>query len=46
MLKLLKKDKAINFEGIFLMYPMHKDTDITLTNPDYDAIGMLPANLQ
>ena len=29
-LKLLKKDKVINFKPMFLMHPMHKDEEITL----------------
>ena len=36
MLKILKNRKVITFEGQFLMYPMHKDAEITLLNPDYD----------
>ena len=30
MLKILKRRKAIDFKGQFLMYPMHKDEVITL----------------
>ena len=36
MLKILKRNKAIDFKGVFLMYPMHKEYKITLINPDYD----------
>merc|ERR1711916_118334 len=36
MLKILKNKKVIDFNGLFLMYPMHKDEVITLKNPDYD----------
>ena len=35
MLKLLKKDKALAYKQMFLMYPMHKDEEVTLINPDY-----------
>lgn len=30
MLKLLKNEGKIDFKGMFLMYPMHKDVIITL----------------
>lgn len=33
---LIKRRKVIDFKGQFLMYPMHKDEVVTLTNPDYD----------
>ena len=36
MLKVLKNRKAITFDQMFLMYPMHKDEIVTLTNPAYD----------
>ena len=32
MLKILKRRKAIDFEGQFLMYPMHKAEIITLVD--------------
>ena len=35
MLKLLKKDKVLAYKQMFLMYPMHKDEEVTLINPDY-----------
>ena len=35
MLKLLKKDKALAYKQMFLMYPMHKDEEVTLINPNY-----------
>ncbi|KNC49030.1 uncharacterized protein AMSG_04774 [Thecamonas trahens ATCC 50062] len=35
-LKILKKRGVINFEQMFLMYPMHKDEIVTLVN-DPDA---------
>merc|ERR1711892_22464 len=36
MLKLLKDRKAIKYNQVFLMYPMHKDGIIELINPDFD----------
>ena len=36
MLKILKNRKAITFDGMFLMYPMHKDVKITLVDKEYD----------
>jgi len=39
MLKILKKAKVIDFEGVFLMHPMHKDTIVKLTNPDFDPFA-------
>ena len=36
MLKVLKGKKAISYNQMFLMYPMHKDEIITLDNADYD----------
>jgi len=36
MLKILKNRKAIKFDQMFLMYPMHKDEVVTLVNEDYD----------
>ena len=35
MLKLLKRDKVLAYKQMFLMYPMHKDEEVTLINPDY-----------
>ena len=35
MLKLLKRDKVLAYKQMFLMYPMHKDEELTLINPDY-----------
>ena len=35
MLKILKNRKAISYKQMFLMYPMHKDEEVTLINPDY-----------
>lgn len=35
MLKFLKNNKVVDFEGVFLMYPMHKDKMVKL-------IGTLP----
>ena len=37
MLKLLKRDKVLAYKQMFLMYPMHKDEEVTLINPDYVA---------
>eukprot|EP00038_Savillea_parva_P004769 m.141944 g.141944 ORF g.141944 m.141944 type:complete len:89 (+) comp11574_c2_seq1:128-394(+) len=36
MLKIMKNRKAIKFDQMFLMYPMHKDEIIELVNADYD----------
>jgi len=36
MLKSLKKKKVIEFDQMFLMYPMHKDEVITLKLNDFD----------
>jgi hypothetical protein len=36
MLKVLKNKKAISYNQMFLMYPMHKAEVITLENGDYD----------
>jgi hypothetical protein len=36
MLKVLKNKKAISYNQMFLMYPMHKNEVITLENADYD----------
>jgi hypothetical protein len=36
MLKLLKKAKVVDFEKMFLMYPMHKDETVKLINLDFD----------
>mmetsp|Transcript_27189 Transcript_27189/g.62738 ORF Transcript_27189/g.62738 Transcript_27189/m.62738 type:complete len:88 (-) Transcript_27189:45-308(-) len=36
MLKILKSRKVIDYKGVFLMFPMHKDEDIKLLNADYD----------
>jgi hypothetical protein len=36
MLKMLKKAKVIQFDQMFLMYPMHKDETVTLINMDFD----------
>ena len=33
MLKLLKRDKVLAYKQMFLMYPMHKDGEVTLINP-------------
>ena len=35
MLKLLKRDKVLAYKQMFLMYPMHKDEEVTLINPEY-----------
>ena len=35
MLKLLKRDKVLAYKQMFLMYPMHKDEEVTLINPVY-----------
>ena len=35
MLKILKNRKVITFDGMFLMYPMHKDTIVKILQPDY-----------
>ena len=35
MLKLLKRDKVLAYKQMFLMYPMHKDEEVTLINPYY-----------
>ena len=35
MLKLLKRDKVLAYKQMFLMYPMHKDEEVTLINPNY-----------
>ena len=35
MLKLLKRDKVLAYKQMVLMYPMHKDEEVTLINPDY-----------
>ena len=35
MLKLLKREKVLAYKQMFLMYPMHKDEEVTLINPDY-----------
>ena len=35
MLKLLKRDKVLAYKQMFLMYPMHKDEEVTLINSDY-----------
>ena len=35
MLKLLKRDKVLAYKQMFLMYPMYKDEEVTLINPDY-----------
>ena len=37
--QILKNRKAINFNGMFLMYPMHKDEIITLLIEDYDPFN-------
>jgi hypothetical protein len=36
LLKILKGKKAIDYDGLFLMYPVHKNQVIKLTNPDFD----------
>lgn len=36
MLKILKSKNVIDYEGAFLMFPMHKDQDIKLLNADFD----------
>ena len=36
MLKSLKNKKAIHFDQMFLMYPMHKEEIVTIKNPDFD----------
>mmetsp|Transcript_41233 Transcript_41233/g.127336 ORF Transcript_41233/g.127336 Transcript_41233/m.127336 type:complete len:88 (-) Transcript_41233:29-292(-) len=36
LLKVMKGRKAIAFDQMFLMYPMHKDEIVRLVNPDYD----------
>ena len=36
LLKILKGKKAIDYSQMFLMYPMHKNEVIKLTNPDFD----------
>lgn len=33
--KILKRKKAIDFKGVFLMYPMHKDEIVTLKDETY-----------
>eukprot|EP00451_Oxyrrhis_marina_P027605 CAMPEP_0204342834 /NCGR_PEP_ID=MMETSP0469-20131031/24445_1 /ASSEMBLY_ACC=CAM_ASM_000384 /TAXON_ID=2969 /ORGANISM="Oxyrrhis marina" /LENGTH=87 /DNA_ID=CAMNT_0051327827 /DNA_START=28 /DNA_END=291 /DNA_ORIENTATION=- len=38
MLKVLKSKKVISYNGLFLMYPMHKDEIIKLENADYDPM--------
>jgi hypothetical protein len=36
MLKVMKTRKAIAYDQMFLMYPMHKDEMVRLVNADYD----------
>ena len=36
MLKIMKNRKAISYNQMFLMYPMHKDEIITLEDATYD----------
>ena len=35
MLKLLKKDKVLAYKQMFLMFPMHKDEEVTLVDTEY-----------
>ena len=35
LVKILKRNKAIDFKGVFLMYPMHKDEIVTLKDETY-----------
>lgn len=37
MLRILKKRKVIKYEGLFLMFPAHKDYIITLRKDEYNA---------
>merc|ERR1711916_387082 len=39
MLKILKNRKVINYSQMFLMYPMHKDEEVTILIPDYDPFN-------
>jgi hypothetical protein len=45
MLKLLKKEKAIHFDGMFLMYDMHWPVEIRLTADD-EAYNVLTASAE
>lgn len=39
MLKSLKNKKVIEFNQMFLMYPMHKDEIVTLKKADFDPFN-------
>ena len=35
----LKRAKAVKFDGMMLLMPVHKDVVVTLINPDYDPFA-------